>query len=84
MRPGLELGQFFSSLSEHSYKRYVLLTRTSLSPSSGTGALSSNLSESKPFLPSTFHCLVVEGAMLCMCGWMVEKVEEANSTREWA
>ena len=43
----------------------ALLTRTSLSPTLGTGALSLSLRASKPLLPSIVHCLVVEGAMVC-------------------
>jgi hypothetical protein len=44
----------------------ILLTRTSLSPISGTLACSLNLRESKPSCPWTVHALVVEGAMLDM------------------
>ena len=35
------------------------LTKTSLSPTSGTGAEASNLRSSKPPLPVTFHCFIV-------------------------
>lgn len=46
----------------------VLLTRTSLSPILGIDAFSSSFSASKPVLPATFHCLVVDGAMMCDVG----------------
>lgn len=47
-------------------ERNVPLTRTSLSPILGIEALSLNFRASKPVLPSIVHCLVVEGAIMCI------------------
>jgi len=42
----------------------VLLIRTSLSPTFGTGAFSFHLSASKPVFPSKVHCFVVVGTIV--------------------
>lgn len=44
----------------------LLLTRTSLSPNSGMGAFSLSFKLSKPFWPSTVHCLACEGGAIVM------------------
>jgi hypothetical protein len=55
-------------------KIHLLFTKTSLSPSLGTGAFSSNFKESKPFWPWTVHCRVVVGVdIIARCGIYVSQ-----------